>query len=151
VAQIKFLFLYRVRGPFSTPALLRSLMLCSVFIHTLPLLQVLHFLFDDIDKTPIVRHRKRVADSSGFIFVVAKKGEDAAPIPKLHVSAGPGVCIKVKFISSTTADSVFGSDISADMQAVTKVQLAIFTIVYLWDVRQKTKSLSGTRQSLIGL
>jgi hypothetical protein len=95
-----------------------------------------------------VRHRKSVVDSSSFIFVDANQEEDATPFPKLPVPAGPGGCIEVKLISSIAADYILGSEIGAGMQAGTKVQLAIFTIVSLWNVRIAVKSFSGTRQSL---
>ena len=48
------------------------------------------FVFDDIENTPIVRHRKSVVDSSSYIFVDANQEEDAAPFPKIPVPAGPG-------------------------------------------------------------
>ena len=106
------------------------------------------FVFDDIENTPIVRHRKSVVDSSSYIFVDANQEEDTAPFPKIPVPAGPGDCIEVKFISSIEADSILGSEIGADMQAGTKVQLAIFTIVSIWDVHNEASSFSGTIQSL---
>ena len=106
------------------------------------------FVFDDIENTPIVRHRKSVVDSSSYIFVDANQEEDTAPFPKLPVPAGPGDCIEVEFMSSIEADYILGSEIGADMQAGTKVQLAIFTIVSIWDVHNEASSFSGTIQSL---
>ena len=83
-----------------------------------------------------MRHRKSVADSSSYIFVDANQKEDTALFPKFPVPSRPGDCIEVKFISSIEADSILGSRIGADMQAGTKVQLAIFTIVYIWECAQ---------------
>jgi hypothetical protein len=134
-------------GPFKTPALLRSLTLVHYSFKRFHCFRSF-ICFDDIDNLPIVRHRKSVVDSSSFIFVDANQEEDATPFPKLPVPAGPGGCIEVKLISSIAADYILGSEIGAGMQAGTKVQLAIFTIVSLWNVRIAVKSFSGTRQSL---
>ena len=87
-------------------------------------------------------------DSSSYIFLDANQEEDTSPFPKIHVPAGPGDCIEVKFISSIEADFILGSEIGADMQAGTKVQLSIFTIVCIWDVHNEASSFSGTIQSL---
>ena len=106
------------------------------------------FVFDDIENTPIVRHRKSVVDSYSYISVDANREEETAPFPNISVPAGPGDCIEVKFISSIEAYSILGSEIGADMQAGTKVQLAIFTIVSIWDVHNEASSFSGTIQSL---
>ena len=74
--------------------------------------------------------------------------EDRAPFPKFPVPAGPGDCVEVKFIWPIEADSILRSDIGAEMQAGTKVQLAVFTIVSIWDVHNEASSFSGTIQSL---
>jgi hypothetical protein len=66
--------------------------------------------------------------------VDAKQKEDEAPSPKVQVPAGPGDCIEVEFISSIEADSILELEIVLDMQAGTKSQLAVFTIVSIWDV-----------------
>jgi hypothetical protein len=105
-------------------------------------------VFDDIDNTPMVRHRKSDAYSSSFIFVDANVEEDAAPFPKLPVPAGPGGCIEVKFVSSPEIDCALGSEIGENVQAGSKVQLALYTTVTLRDVRNEAKSFSGTRQYL---
>jgi hypothetical protein len=106
------------------------------------------FVFDDIENTPIVRHRESVVDTSSYIFVDANQQQDAAPSSRIPVPAGPGDYIEVEFISSIEADSILGTETGADMQAGTKVQLAIFTIVSIWDVHNEANSSSGTRQTL---
>jgi hypothetical protein len=90
-----------------------------------------YFLFDDIENTPIVRHIKSVVDSSSFILVDTNEEKDAAPFPKLPVSARLGCCIKVQFISSIEVDCALGSEIGANVQAGSKVQLALFTKWFL--------------------
>jgi hypothetical protein len=87
-------------------------------------------LFDDIDNTPMVRHRNSDAYSSSYINVDANEKEDAAPFRKLPVPAGPGGCIEVKFIPSAEVYCALGSEIGANVQAGSKVQLALFTIVF---------------------
>jgi hypothetical protein len=74
-------------------------------------------VFDDIDNTPMARHRKSDAYSSSFIFLDAKVKADAAPFPKRPVPAGPGCCIEVKFISSIEVDCSLRSEIGANVQA----------------------------------
>mgnify|MGYP003438799006 FL=1 len=105
------------------------------------------FVFDNIENTPIVRHRKSVVDASSYIFVDANQEGDEEPSPKIPVPAGPGDCIEVEFISSIEADSILGLEIYADVQAGTKSQLAGFTIVSIWDVHNEASSFSETIQS----
>jgi hypothetical protein len=50
-------------------------------------------VFDNIENTPIVRHRESVVDASSYIFVEANQEEDEAPSPKIPVPIGPGDCI----------------------------------------------------------
>jgi hypothetical protein len=131
-----------------------------IFQHTAPLFDALFsllssastasgpsFVFNDIENTAIVRHRKKVVDSSSYILVDANQEGDEAPSPKLPVPAVPGDCIEVDFISSIDADSILGLEIGADMQAGTKSQLAGFTIVSIWDVHNEASSFSETIQS----
>jgi hypothetical protein len=87
------------------------------------------FVFDDIDNTSMVRLRKSDTYSSGVILVDANEEEDAAPFPKLPVSARPGGCIEVEFISYIEVDCALGSDIGDNVQAGTKFHLALFAIV----------------------
>jgi hypothetical protein len=96
----------------------------------------------------MVRHGKSDAYLSRFIFVDANLEEDAAPFPKLSVPAGPGGCIEAKIISSIEVDCALGSEIGVNLQTGSKVQLGLFTIVSLRDVRNEAKSFSGTRQYL---
>jgi hypothetical protein len=102
-------------------------------------------LFDDIDNTPMVRHRKSDAHLSSFIFVDANAEEDAVPFPKLTVPAGPGGCIEVKFILFIEVDCALGSEVGENVEARSKVQIALFIFVSLRDVRNAAKSFSGTR------
>jgi hypothetical protein len=105
------------------------------------------FVFDDIENTPIVRHRKSLVDSYSCVFVDANQEEDEAPSPQIPVPAGPGDCIEVKFISSIEAYSILGLEIGAEMQAGTKSQLAVFTIVSTWNVHNEASSFSEAIQS----
>jgi hypothetical protein len=86
-------------------------------------------VFDNIDNSPMVRLRKSDAYSSSFILVDANEEEDAAPFPKLPVSARPGGCIEVEFILYNGADCALGSEIEENVQAGTKFQLSLFAIV----------------------
>jgi hypothetical protein len=86
-------------------------------------------VFDNIDNSPMVRLRKNDAYSSSFILVDANEEEDAAPFPKLPVSARPVGCIEVKFVSYIEVDCALGSEIGENVQAGTKFQLALFAIV----------------------
>jgi hypothetical protein len=65
-------------------------------------------VFDNIENTLIVRHRKSLMDSSSYVFVDANQEGDEEPSPKIPVPAGPGDCIVVKFISYIEADSISG-------------------------------------------
>jgi hypothetical protein len=66
--------------------------------------------------------------------VDANQEEDEEPSPNIPVPACPGDCIEVEFISSNEAESILWLEIYADLQAVTKSQLAGFTIVSIRDV-----------------
>jgi hypothetical protein len=99
-------------------------------------------VFDNIENTPIVRHRKSVVDASSYIFVDANQEGDEEPSPKYPVPAGPGDCIEFEFISSIEADSILGLEIYADVQAGTKSQLAGLTIVSIWDVHNEASYFS---------
>jgi hypothetical protein len=101
----------RVSGPFWTFALLRSLTFLFSLPSSVSTASGPLFEFDDIYNTPMVRLRKCDAYSSSFILVDANEEEDAAPCNKLPVSARPGGCIKVKFISSIEVDCALGSGI----------------------------------------
>jgi hypothetical protein len=83
----------RVSGPFWTFALLHSLTHFLSLFTSASTASVTLFVFDDIDNTPMVRLRKSKAYSCSFILVDAQEEEDAAPFPKLTVSARPGGCI----------------------------------------------------------
>jgi hypothetical protein len=104
-------------------------------------------LCEDIENTPIVRQRSSILDASRYIFVDAKQREDAAPFPRLPIPAGPGDCIEIKFTSSIEADSIFGTEKIAEMQAGTSVRRAIFKIVSIWDANREAPSFSGTTRS----
>jgi hypothetical protein len=105
-------------------------------------------LFNDIENTPTVRHRKSVVGASSYIlFADANREGDEAPSPKIPVPAGPVDCIEVNFITSIEADSILGLGIYADVQAGTKSQLAGFTIVCIWDVHNEASSFPETIQS----
>jgi hypothetical protein len=98
----------RVSGPFWTFALLRSLKFLFSLPSSVSTASGPLFEFDDIYNTPMVRLRKSDAYSSSFILVDANEKEDAAPCNKLPVSARPGRCIEVKFISSVEVDCALG-------------------------------------------
>jgi hypothetical protein len=98
------------------------------------------FMFDDIEKSPIVVSRRRTIATSQCIVVDEKQKENSSHVSRLSVVTEPGDSIEVTFLSSSTANSILRT--KGPQPADVDIRIVAFKICSIWhqqsvDIRER--------------
>ena len=97
-----------------------------------------YFMFDLIEKFPIVASRKRTTETSQCIFVDSVQEDNSAHVSRLPVVADTGQSIEVTFLSSNAADSILGTQVPQTVDVSHRI--LSFKIRSIWHQRSNDSS-----------